>query len=64
MKWINVNELIPVYGRRVLLCVEGYKIPRHIVFGTRTATTIQGEQYDVTGDVTYWAPQPELPTKE
>ena len=67
MNWIDITKSLPGYDERVMLCVEGDQTqtppPRRLDIGKRIATNKSGEQFDVMGYVTHWAPEPELPVR-
>ncbi len=67
MNWIDINKSKPGYGERVMFCVEGDQTqsppPRQATMGRRISTNKDGEVFDVTGYVTHWAPEPELPAQ-
>ena len=67
MNWIDITTSLPGYDEEVLFCVEGDQTqtspPRRLRLGKRIGTDKGGERFDVSGYVTHWAPQPELPVR-
>ncbi len=65
--WIDIKRSMPVYDQQVLLCVEGDQTrtppARRLALGARIATNARGEQFNISGYVTHWAVEPELPDR-
>ena len=67
VSWIDIKKSVPAYDDEVLFCVEGgpshAPADRWVTVGKRIATNKNGEEFDITGYVTHWAPKPELPSR-
>ena len=65
--WIDIKKSVPAYNDTVLLCIEGdpshNPVDRFVKLGSRISTNKNGEQFDIQGYVTHWAPRPELPSR-
>jgi len=71
MKWISVEERLPEYSKRILLCNRAQNMK--IVVGYRAYTHKYGEHYKIAccheqdkGYIspTHWMPLPDLPLTE